>query len=477
VATTPNLIVLNPAVGRVTITASLPAAGNFAAATTLTRSFNVVKANQSIGNIVAPFNGVFGQLTTATVSATATSNLPVTTTVTGNATIAGNTLTINGAGTITLTFAQAGNDLWNAATATTRSFVVAKAAQTISFTQPVNPALGTAINLAALASSGLPVAIRVVSGTATIAGGTVTATAGGETILELTQAGNDNFHAAPPVQVRFVALPNITLTSLSASRFCGGAAITVNYTTDGTFPAGNIMAAYISDATGNFANAVSLGNFVQTTAGSLQGIVPTDLPSGTGYRVQVRGIIYGVVSNSSAALTVDRLPERPFVNYTADQKGLTATTLPAGVTLQWWRLNADNTMTAIGGATSTTFAPTANGNYVLGITANNCQVFSNTLSFSLPVVTAAEDFTLSQATQVYPNPHDGKVVLRTHLAKAGLVQLVVTDAVGKAVYQASEEAAAGDYQHELHLTHVASGVYVISLTTNGKKVHKKTVKQ
>jgi Secretion system C-terminal sorting domain len=330
--------------------------------------------------------------------------------------------------------------------------------------------------LAATATSNLPVAIRVVSGTATVAGGSVTATAGGETVLELTQAGNDNFNAAPAVQVRFVAIPNITLTSLSAARFCGGSTLTVNYTTDGTFPVGNVMAAYISDAAGNFANAINLGNFVQTTSGSLQGIIPTDLPSGTGYRVQVRGIVYGAVSNSSPAITVDKLPERPFINYSNDQKSLVAVVVPTGVTLQWFRLNADNSTTAAG-STATTFAPPANGNYLLGITSNGCTVFSNALSFSLPVVTGSNDLALEQATEIYPNPHEGSVNVKTVLKKAGSISIVVTDVVGKTVYTHTETAVAGKYEHTLRLENLASGVYMVALTTDGKSVVKKTVKQ
>jgi hypothetical protein len=475
----PSLVLLNttnPAVGRVTITATVPAGGNFAAATTLTRSFNVVKANQSIGNIIAPFNGVFNQLTTATVSASATSNLPVTTTVTGNATIAGNTLTINGAGTITLTFAQAGNDLWNAATNVVRSFVVAKADQTIRFTQPVNPLLNTPINLAAVASSNLPVAIRIVSGTGTFNGSLVTATAGGEMVLELTQAGNDNFNAAPAIRVSFIAVPNLTLTTLSAARFCGGASITVNYTTDGAYPEGNVFVAYISDASGSFNNAIYLGSVVGTGSGSLVGTIPTELATGTGYRVQVRSIVYGSFSNSSNAISVDRLPERPFINYAANGD-LQLVTPAAGLTFQWFSVGATGATTAIAGATSATFKPTANGAYQLGVISSGCTVLSNALSFSLPVVTSSNDFDLEAATEIYPNPHQGSVNVKTVLKKAGLVSIVVTDVLGKTVYTHKETVVAGKYEHSLNLESLASGVYLLALTSDGKVVVKKTVKQ
>ncbi len=471
-----NVVRLNAATGRVTISATAPANGGLNAATPVVRSFNVIKANQSIGNIVSPNNGVFGQMTTATTSASANSGLPVLTTVTGNATIAGNTLTITGAGTIVITYAQAGNDLWNAAANQTRSFTIERGTQTVSFTEPVNPMLGTPINLNLVSSVGLPFTIRFITGTGTVNGSIITATSGGEVIVEITQAGNDNYAPMTPVRIRFFSTPNIVLTSLSGARFCGGTAITINYTTDAPYPAGNIFAAYISDANGDFTNSISLGNFVQTTSGSLQGIIPAFIPTGTGYRVQVRGIIYSSVSNSSPAISVDRLPERPFINYAANGD-LQVITPTAGLSFQWFTVATNGTTTAVAGATSPTLKPTANGIYQVAITTANCTVASNMLTFNLPLVTAAEDLTLEQATQVYPNPHEGNVNVKTVLKKAGAVSIVVTDVLGKTVYTYNETATTGKFEHNLRLEHLTSGVYLITVTADGNSVVKKTVKQ
>src|SRR5207302_213223 len=99
--------------GSCTITASQPGNANFNAATDVPQSFNIAKANQTT---------TFNALANTTccdadfnVSATASSGLPVSFTATGNCTIAGNTVHLTGAGSCTITAAQAGNANYNAA--------------------------------------------------------------------------------------------------------------------------------------------------------------------------------------------------------------------------------------------------------------------------------------------------------------------------------------------------------------------------
>ena len=70
---------------------------------------------------ITPFN----------LGASATSNLPISYSVTGPATISGSTLSVIGAGLVTVTASQAGNSTWSPATSVVRSFNVAKALLTV----------------------------------------------------------------------------------------------------------------------------------------------------------------------------------------------------------------------------------------------------------------------------------------------------------------------------------------------------------
>ena len=87
-----------------------------------------------------------------TVSATSSSGLPVSFGVAGPATILGDQVFITGAGTITVTASQAGNDSYNAATNVEQTFTVNKAALTVSADNKnrtyggANPALTASYN-------------------------------------------------------------------------------------------------------------------------------------------------------------------------------------------------------------------------------------------------------------------------------------------------------------------------------------------
>ena len=104
------------------------------------------------------------------LSASASSNLPVSASVvSGNATITNNVISFTTAGTVVVRYAQAGNGLWNAATSVERTYVVSKANQMITLTSFISPMVfASSQTVVTTASSGLPVSMTVVSGTATV---------------------------------------------------------------------------------------------------------------------------------------------------------------------------------------------------------------------------------------------------------------------------------------------------------------------
>jgi len=78
-----------------------------------------------------------------------------------------------------------------------------RAAQTISFSTPTGVTAGSRTPLLATASSGLPVAIAVVSGPGRIENGVLVALESGTVVVRATQSGNSSFTPAPDVERSF----------------------------------------------------------------------------------------------------------------------------------------------------------------------------------------------------------------------------------------------------------------------------------
>jgi hypothetical protein len=222
--------------GTVVLAANQVGNDNYNAASEITTSLNVSKANQTIDTFTSLGNKTLGDTPFDVTAPSSSSSLPVTLTVkSGPATISGNTVTLKGAGTVVLAANQAGNTNYNAATEETTSFAVAKGTQNVAaFTSVGNKNFGDApfAVTAPTSSSGLAVTLTVKSGPATISGNTVTLTGAGTVMLAANQAGNANYNAASEITTSFSvskAITTITLGSLTPTY--GGTAKSATSTT------------------------------------------------------------------------------------------------------------------------------------------------------------------------------------------------------------------------------------------------------
>ncbi len=183
--------------GVVTLVASQAGDANHYAAPSITTSFVVRKASQTI---TLPALTTAKANDTVTLPSNSSANLPIAYSVSGPATVSGNQLVFNGGGTVTLTATQPGDANYNAALQVVRNIRVSKLAQTIliipfptqtysrqvSFPPPYEPT-----------SSGLPSTFSLKSGPATTDGEMITVTGAGTLVLAYNQPGNEVYAAAP----------------------------------------------------------------------------------------------------------------------------------------------------------------------------------------------------------------------------------------------------------------------------------------
>ena len=197
--------------GTVIITASQAGNAQYEAAVSVPRQFVINPATQTITFNALPAQ-TFGD-TPFTLTAAASSGLPVSFASSNPsiASVAGNEVTIHGAGTITITATQAGNTNYQSATAVPRSLTINKANQLITFDALPEKAVGDApFTLQASTSSGLTIAYASSNpAVATVSGSTVTIVGNGTTNITATQTGNANYLAATPV-VRPLTVSSVT---------------------------------------------------------------------------------------------------------------------------------------------------------------------------------------------------------------------------------------------------------------------------
>ena len=194
------------AAGICEIAADQPGDATNAPAPQVRQSFEVTKATQSIA--FGPLAGrTFGDAPFA-VSATGggSGNPVVFSSLTPACSVAGNMVTLLGAGACDIAADQAGNDSYTAATRVTQSFQVAKAAQAIAFGALADRTFGEApFTVSATGgASGNPVLFTSLTGaTCAVAGNTVTILAAGPCDIAADQAGSANYEAAPRVTRSF----------------------------------------------------------------------------------------------------------------------------------------------------------------------------------------------------------------------------------------------------------------------------------
>lgn len=193
--------------GTCTIQATQAGNAAYAAATPVSRGFQITEGPQSQIITFGPLpNRAFGS-GPFTLSATASSGLPVSFASTTPAVCAvfGNSVVLAATGQCSIQATQAGNASYAAATPVAQSFLVTQGTQTILFDALPDRSVGSApFTISAASTSGLPVGFASRTPTVcSVSGSTVTLLAAGTCTVRATQPGDANWSAASPVSQSF----------------------------------------------------------------------------------------------------------------------------------------------------------------------------------------------------------------------------------------------------------------------------------
>ena len=210
-------------VGTSIISAAQAGNVNYTAATTITQTLTVIKANQTISFPAIPTKTMGTADFTPGASAGSGLTVSYTSSNTAVATIVNGNIHIVNKGTAVITAVQSGNTNYNAAANVQQTLTVTGISQTINFPSIPAKVLGSAdFAPGATASSGLTVSYTSSNtAVATIVSGNIHLVAAGTCIITASQAGNTTYNAASNVTQTLTVSPSLTYSPSAVTIISG----------------------------------------------------------------------------------------------------------------------------------------------------------------------------------------------------------------------------------------------------------------
>lgn len=259
-----------------------------------------------------------------------------------------------------------------------------------------------------------------------------------------------------------------TTNDVSPAAWCEGAtqSVTVNFTATGTYTAGNVFTAEISDASGSFATPTAIGSLSSSASGaqSISCTVPGTVPAGTGYRIRVLSTTPSVTGTDNGTDLVINTP--PTVSLTAFSQSCV---YDAPFTLTG---GSPSGGTYSGpGVAANVFTPSVAGTGTHSILytytdGNGC---SATTQQAL-VVDACASISEEQKVElfVYPNPTFGHL----NITGGDYDKMQVLDLSGRTVFEKERNTAD---QYDLGM--IPTGVYLVKVISNNTQKTFRVIKK
>lgn len=316
----------------------------------------------------------------------------------------------------------------------------------------------------------------------------VTATTGTITSGTVTSATVNSFSPFTLGEANTIATGVIT-----GSPFCPGAAVSVPFTSTGTFGGSNVYKAQISDKMGSFDAAVDMGSITSSAnSGTINTVIPSKTAGGTKFRIRVVSSSPSVTgSNNGSNLKV------------------TSCDAPTGITVSPInQTNATINWTAVPCAYTYTIQYRVQGTSkwtkkkdLTGISKKLTSLLANTVyEYKMQTVCTADNKSKSSFTdvqtfttllklegqhsesesavvQLYPNPAVDHTILSFDAGTSGNAEVTVFNTIGQQLYSFRRNCSAGMNEITLDLSSLRPGIYFVQLHCGDKSTLQKLVKE
>ncbi|MEH0156793.1 leucine-rich repeat domain-containing protein [Limibacter armeniacum] len=431
--------------------------------TETSHTITVAKNTDNISETISVTEAIIFEVITLP-TLTTDADLPVSYEVTeGDASLDGNTLTVNGVGDIVLRLFSEGSESYMA-TETTHTIVVLKADDNISETIEITEAkAGETITLPTLTTdAGLPVSYEVTEGNASLDGNTLTVNGVGDITLRLFSEGSESYMATETTHTIVVlkADDNISET-IEITEAKAGETITLpTLTTDAGLPVSYEVTEGDASLDGNTLTVNSVGDIV--------------------LRLFSEGSESYMATETTHTIVVlkadDNISETIEITEAKAGETITLPTLltDAGLPVLYEVTEGDASLSgneltihSIGNITLRLFSE-GNDSY-------KATEASHTITVET-ILSIADDL-LEKATVIYPNPTSDKATVSVQLQAATTVSITVRNAVGQVMFAKEFGKQSGNFVQTVDFGTYSQGIYLISITTAEGTAVKKVVKK
>jgi len=177
---------------------------------------------------------------------------------------------------------------------------------------------------------------------------------------------------------------SVSTGTVSGSPFCPGAPVSVPFTITGSFNAGNVFTAQLSDASGSFAAPTVIGTLSGSTGGTINATIPAATTAGTGYRIRVVASDPATTGTDNGSnLTVVALPFAA-IAYAGSPYCATGTATPTITGVSGGTFSGTPAGLSINAATGAIdVATSTSGTYTVTYTVTNCGTVTATASVTI----------------------------------------------------------------------------------------------
>lgn len=276
---------------------------------------------------------------------------------------------------------------------------------------------------------------------------------------------------------------DVYITPPATSTICKSVPTSISFSTVNDFLPSNVFNAELSDNTGSFAAATTIGSSTSTTGGTIACTVPGSTGVGSGYRIRIRSTLPAKISDT-INVTVG-LPGTPPSVYASAAPGtwvtygtsMFFTSIPTNAgsnpTYQWKKNGV-----AIPGATSVTHSAIAGVDFVhndtitVTVKSSNICAVPDTVTCT-PIVFTVIGTGIKQTAQhnnfeVFPNPNNGTFTIKGNNLKPGMTDIRILNAIGQTVYHTSFSINTPVINQTISLPDNIKGIYFVQLRNNNE---------